>query len=102
MTSFISHGFPKTVQGGVAGRMDTRAQPQKDGSEVGPAEGIAVHMREAPSVPHWKPGLEAAGPKTWRSPVSPRQVLAECWPSSWSAGTGPQLAHNACTGQRTE
>lgn len=40
-----------------------QAQLQKDGSEVGPAEGVTVHVREAPSVPRWVRGLEAAGPK---------------------------------------
>lgn len=85
--------FPKTAQGGVAGKTDTRAQPQKDGSEVGPAEGIAVHVGEAPSVPRWERGLEAAGPD-----------LAE--PSLSQTGTGRVLALSwltqACTGQGTK
>lgn len=68
MTSFISHGFPNTVQGGVARKTGTQAQLQKDGSEVGPAEGVAVHVREAPSVPRWERGLEAAGPKDLAEP----------------------------------
>lgn len=103
MTSFISHGFPKTVQGGVARKTDTRAQLQKDGSEVGPAEEVAVHVREVPSVPRWERGPEAAGPRD----------LAE--PSLSQSGTGRVLAlqlerqalalswlTHACTGQGTK
>lgn len=78
----------------MAGKTDTRAQPQKDGSEVGPAEGIAVHVGETPSVPRWERGLEAAGPKD----------LAE--PSLSQTGTGRVLALSwltqACTGQGTK
>lgn len=86
----------------MAGKTDTRAQPQKDGSEVGPAEGIAVHVGETPSVPRWERGLEAAGPD-----------LAE--PSLSQTGTGNMLAQQlerralalswliqACTGQGTK
>lgn len=85
MTSFISHGFPNTVQGGVARKTDTQAQLQKDGSEVGPAEGVAVHVREAPSVPRWERGLEAAGPKDLAEPSLSQTGTGECWPSSGSA-----------------
>lgn len=84
MTSFISHGFPKRVQGGVARKTDTRAQLQKDGSEVGPAEEGAVHAREAPSVPRWERGLEAAGPRDLAEPS-----LLQTGPGS----AGPLPAH---------
>lgn len=97
MTSFISHGFPNTVQGGVARKTDTQAQLQKDGSEVGPAEGVAVHVREAPSVPRWERGLEAAGPKDLAEPSLSQTGTGECWPSSGSArrwpSAGSQLVH---------
>lgn len=52
----------------MARKMGMQAQLQKDGSEVGPAEGVAVHVREAPSVPRWVRGLEAAGPKDLAEP----------------------------------
>lgn len=63
---------------------EDRRGPAEDGCEAGPAEGVAVHVRGAPSIPRWERGLEAAGPKDLAEPSSPRWVLAERWPSAGS------------------
>lgn len=99
MTSFIGHGFPKTVQGGVARQTDTRAQLQKDGSEVGPAEEVAVHVRGHHQFLAGSVALRLRGQKTWQSPVSPRQVLAVLALQLERRALAHSWLTHACTGQ---